>query len=194
MKADLSRIWDGLAQAAADPNFLYHNLVTNGPVCSSKQDAYGDPTPVPAGLLRSLKALAAQRGYPVLRKALPNQTLGHTLAQGNALTGHKIPGEIALDYQLNEAAQCRVLCHELGHTFWPAHQCIDEVCERIEEGSVEGGAALVTAALQCSNGNFSTSFIARQSGGYDYMIAKMKPIAIDLATKILKGTGYEHIA
>jgi hypothetical protein len=180
-KHELTRIHQGLTRAATEVPYYPR---WDGYI-ASERDAKRDPTPVPAGLFASLVRLARSLGYPVHQRYTSDElgALGHTLV------GHVI--DIAAD--MNEAARCRVLIHEIGHALTRGY--LAQIGgENFEEVAVESASAIVCGALGTSNGVFATRFCASKSGQSRYMMAAAEPFAVELAQVILKGIGHEVTA
>ena len=182
-KHELARIHQGLTRAACEVPYYPR---WDGYI-ASERDAKRDPTPVPAGLFARLVRYARSLGYPVHVRHTSDElgALGHTLVGRGGVI------DIAAD--MNEAARCRVLIHEIGHALTRGY--LTHIGgDRFEEVAVESSSAIVCGTLGISNGVFATRFCAMQSRQDPYMMAAAQPFAVELAQVILKGIGHEVTA
>jgi hypothetical protein len=172
--------------------------------------AKDDPTPVAAHLLPALQALAGRLGFAVLLHPMPTlpsypdkpMVLGETEAPLNKETieletnGRKIHVQ-----NMSPASTFRTMCHEVAHAIRAIERTPQDTMMFAmtaafmgrtppqEELIAESTAGLVTAALGCTDGRYTTTYLRNWGGGSDRMLEKVRSESVALAERILKELG-----
>jgi hypothetical protein len=119
-----------------------------------------DQTPVPGNLIPRLARLASDLGYPVSTTPCINGNDGIL-----GMTSHSRSWQrsyIRLRDDMTPASLARTLCHELGHVL--SHRD-GNVPTFAEEFLAESVAFMVTSALGCTDGQFSSEYLAGHAQG-----------------------------